>query len=175
MADCYCKVFDFDVWCISDDIFHFFFQPELGSLRCRSFLQIVTILKLESFSASVGHHVLQGLTLLCFNSWIVSPVSLMPNVHLQLCKASGIIIVLKWTSSQFWSMLVNSDGNFIQIFCHWLCGICFSKQDLTKKVFLLEQNFYLMYNYWYWKLVFSDCIQLFLIERHFLCTNYINN
>lgn len=48
------------------------------------------------------------------NNWIVPPVRLISRVisHLIACKATGVLVAQKWTSSPFWSCIVNNDGTF---------------------------------------------------------------
>jgi hypothetical protein len=117
VADRYSKIFDFDDWCISDDIFHFF-NKKWGPYDVDLFADCNNF-KIRKFFSKYWTPDTSGVDAFAFNwkefnSWIVPPVSLISNViiHLQLCKASGTLIVPKWTSSHFWPMLVNSDGNF---------------------------------------------------------------
>lgn len=48
------------------------------------------------------------------NNWIVPPVRLISRVisHLIARKATGVLVAQKWTSSPFWSCIVNNDGTF---------------------------------------------------------------
>lgn len=49
-------------------------------------------------------------------NWLVLPVRLhvISRVisHLIACKATGVLVAPKWTSSPFWSCIVNTDGTF---------------------------------------------------------------
>jgi hypothetical protein len=149
VADFYSKLFDFDDWSISDVIFQFFSQ-KWGPYDIDLFADSKHH-KVNKFFSKFWTPGTIGVDWFAFNwklynSWIVPPVHLISDTikHLELCKAHGTLVIPKWTSAQFWSLLVNPDGSFKTVvtdYVEYYKPNNFLKQVHASKVFLLEINF----------------------------------
>lgn len=114
-------MYDADDWGIDDRIFKLF-NRKWGPFTCDLFANSSNF-KVTRFYPKFVDGLSTGIDAFSFdwkfdNNWIVPPVRLISRKisHLIACKATGVLVAPKWTSSQFWSCIVNNDGTFKYVF-----------------------------------------------------------
>lgn len=117
IADFFSKMYDADDWGIDGRIFKLF-NRKLGPFTCDLFANSSNF-KVKKFYSKFVDGLSTGIDAFSFdwkfdNNWIVPPVILhvISRVisHLIACKAPGVFLAPKWTSSPCWSCIVNNDG-----------------------------------------------------------------
>ena len=110
IADDISKVFDFDDWGTSQEFFDFL-NEMWGPFTVDRFASFNNF-KCDRFYSKFWTPQCEGVDAFAFdwkdeNNWIVPPIYLIGRVlkHIVACKAKGVMIVPKWTSSYFWPMI----------------------------------------------------------------------
>ena len=111
-ADYLSKIFDFDDWGVSKNIFNYF-DTLWGPFTCDRFADFKNK-KVSIFNSKYFTPATSGVDAVAYdwsthNNWLVPPVCLVSKCinHMRLCKAKGTLVVPKWKSALFWPMLVN--------------------------------------------------------------------
>ncbi|CAG2247680.1 unnamed protein product [Mytilus edulis] len=111
-ADALSKIFDFDDWGVSQNIFNFF-NSLWGPFTCDTFADDRNK-KLAVFFSKFFTPGTSGVDAFAydwskFNNWVVPPVNLITRAinHMQMCKAKGVLVVPKWKSAIFWPRIVD--------------------------------------------------------------------
>ena len=112
-ADFLSKMFDFDDWGISHNIF-IFFNKLWGPFTCDTFAdnknKKVSIFFSRFFTPGTSGVDAFAYDRLKYNNWIVPPVHLISRTiisHMRMCKARGTLVIPKWKSAVFWPMIKN--------------------------------------------------------------------
>ena len=111
-ADYLSKIFDFDDWGISQNIFNYF-NLLWGPFTCDRFADSKNK-KVSFFNSKYFTPETSGVDAFAYdwsryNNWLVPPINLVSKCikHMQLCGVKGTLVVPKWKSAMFWPMLVN--------------------------------------------------------------------
>ncbi|CAG2235577.1 unnamed protein product [Mytilus edulis] len=123
-ADALSKIFDFDDWGVSQNIFNFF-NSLWGPFTCDTFADDRNK-KLAVFFSKFFTPGTSGVDAFAydwskFNNWVVPPVNLITRAinHMQMCKAKGVLVVPKWKSAIFWPRIVDRFTDTYQKFSQW--------------------------------------------------------
>ncbi|XP_063416210.1 uncharacterized protein LOC134697851 [Mytilus trossulus] len=111
-ADYLSKIFDYDDWGVSYQIF-ICFDKLWGPFTCDRFADSKNK-KVDYFNSRYYSPDTSGVDAFAYdwsahNNWLVPPVCLVSKClnHMRLCKAKGTLVVPKWPSALFWPILVN--------------------------------------------------------------------
>jgi ribonuclease HI len=125
IADSFSKLFDFDDWSVSENIFQFF-NAKWGPYDIDIFADYNNF-KVEKFYSKFWCPNTSGVDAFAFdwssmNCWLVPPINLVIRTiqHMKLCKCLGTLIVPRWPSSHFWPYLVSVNGSFESFIKHYV-------------------------------------------------------
>jgi len=111
-ADLLSRIFDFDDWSVTDNIFQMF-EKRWGKITFDRFADDKNH-KVEKFNSRFWVPGTAGVDAFAFdwsgeNNWIVPPVGSVCKVinHMFNCKAKGVLVIPKWRSALYWPMLWN--------------------------------------------------------------------
>lgn len=111
-ADLLSRIFDFDDWSVTDNIFQMF-EKRWGKITFDRFADDKNH-KVEKFNSRIWVPGTAGVDAFAFdwsgeNNWIVPPVGSVCKVlnHMFNCKAKGVLVIPKWRSALYWPMLWN--------------------------------------------------------------------
>ena len=111
-ADFLSKMFDFDDWGVSQNIFDFF-NKLWGPFTCDTFAdnknKKVSVFFSRFFTPGTSGIDAFAYDWSKYNNWIVPPVHLISRTtsHMRMCKARCTLIISKWKSAVFWPMIIN--------------------------------------------------------------------
>ena len=110
------KIFDFDDWGVSENIFNFF-NNLWGPFTCDVFADSENR-KIDTFLSRFFTPGTSGVDAFAydwskFNNWLVPPIYLINRVlnHMRMCKSKGTLVLPKWKSAVYWPMIVNRFEN----------------------------------------------------------------